>query len=750
MAPNERLPIKVVLPVVADRKTKRGGGSKARLFDDVDAARERVGAHLATFATTFAKSLSAAPDLPVVARLTLKREALAKSHSPAEFLAEVGAKVIGNGRLGELLVGFQSDALSSLRSEAARTQEHRSVAALTTIDRIEPFVAFSTLSDTSDELVEEALGKSDRALKLRLFTYSDRRADEAVEQALFSQVRMHRAEIGSVHYADKVRVYRIGGATVALARSLRGFVGTQSFDPFPRYRIIRGSGLRCAPGGKELPPPDEGVQYPVVGLIDSGISPGGPLEPWIVKRYSFVPKGFEDFTHGTFVGGLLVFPRALNGDDTRFPEGSCRVIDVTAFDREGDIGEDVLLSILQEVVPKHPDVRVWNLSLSSDQLCTDESFSDFALALDDLQSRHGVTFVLAAGNVSTTPIRTWPPQQADPAHRITAPADSIRGLTVGSLAHRHHDRSCSRTEEPSGFSRCGPGPAALPKPEIVHFGGNCDSTGQYLQTGVVSLSPSGDRAEMIGTSFATPLVSNVLGNVHGSFAKTCSRALAKALVIQSATLRSPTLASAELRYKGFGLPAPIDDILYCQSSWATLVFEPSIPVGKNYVKQSFPIPVCMQTSGGAFKGEIVMTLAYDPPLDASQGAQYCQMNVEASLGVLKRGKKGTLTQCGLVKTIPRDARLLSEKELIAHGFKWSPVKVYRLKPSRGVSGEPWQLQLTLTPRSEVTEAQSVALVITLRSDDPSAPVYDQVVQLMNRNGWITSNLDLRARTRIAS
>src|SRR5262249_51924419 len=154
-----------------------------------------------------------------------------------------------------------------------------------------------------------------------------------------------------------------------------------------------------------------------------------------------------------------------------------------------------LLIILEEVVKKHPEVKVWNLSLGTSDTCVDGLFSDLGIALDDLQDQYGVLFVLSAGNFTAPPLRGWPPEDLGETDRICSPADTVRGITVGALAHVDRPNSRVRAGEPSPFSRRGPGPVFVPKPELSHFGGNCDARLSYVQTGVLSLDGSGNIAE---------------------------------------------------------------------------------------------------------------------------------------------------------------------------------------------------------------------------------------------------------------
>jgi hypothetical protein len=89
-----------------------------------------------------------------------------------------------------------------------------------------------------------------------------------------------------------------------------------------------------------------------------------------------------------------------------------------------------------------------------------------------------------------------------------------------------------------------------------------------------------------------------------------------------------------------------------------------------------------------------------------------------------------------------------EKDLVEHGFKWSPVKVYRREMSR-VQGEIWRLALSVEHRSgqATVEPQRAALIITISDPLKKAPVYDEMVVQMNNLGWAANDLQIRKRLR---
>jgi hypothetical protein len=77
------------------------------------------------------------------------------------------------------------------------------------------------------------------------------------------------------------------------------------------------------------------------------------------------------------------------------------------------------------------------------------------------------------------------------------------------------------------------------------------------------------------------------------------------------------------------------------------------------------------------------------------------------------------------------------------------VKVYRREMVRGVRGETWRLDLSVTHRaghSSIT-AERAVLMITVSDPEKKAPVYDEMVVQMNKLGWASTDLQIRPRIR---
>ncbi len=750
-----RLPIKVIIPEERDFYSPAASGGDRKVFGTPDSStRENLANQLEQVNTFYASKFEIFPQAPAVARITLKKEALAKSHRPYSILNKRTCPVFGIDEIGDLLVSVQPNRLERLSDVIRHIRTNNGLADISTIERISPYTFSDVIGNDDVNILLKDIRQDQSPLKLRVFNHNDTLLDSNLLSALQSQIdELNISFPKKIYYAKGINIYELSEFTPEVVLQVADFVGSQHLSIFPRYQALRSESIQLRSAVQDdCPVPDENIDYPIVGLIDSGINPANNLlSRWVISKESYVPKGATNFDHGSFVAGLLIHPKNLNGSDPRFPDSPVKIVDITAIPENDTIYEHELLTILEDSLKKYPNVRVWNFSIASpNKPCENFTFSDFAIALDDLQDQYGVVFIIACGNYSDPPLRGWPPPNLGEADRLLSPADSIRGIAVGSVAHLSKPNSCVIEEQPSPFTRRGPGPVFLPKPELTHYGGNCDLNGNYLQTGMISFNGNGDLAENIGTSFSTPLVTSLVANVSNALVEVPSRNLTKALTIHSARLVSKEiLTTDDLRYRGFGVPQKLDSILTCEPWQVTLVFEIELLPGVAFEKTPFPIPNCLRGPNNSINGEIVITAVYDPPLDPSFGSEYCRRNVEVSLGTYDVNSKGDRVHKKQIPIEPRDINQRYEKHLIEHGFKWSPVKVYRRNMKR-TSGDQWRLLIKLLDRKEYSsdKTQKVAILITLLDPKRQKPVYDEVLRWMNLEGWVTLDLQIKDRIQI--
>lgn len=716
------------------------------MFADVDDRyRRRLAESLAGAEERLQDEMQRFPDSLVPLVFKLRETAVAKSHRPIQLAAEAALVPAGHGKLDEMIVAASAESLAALRELIL----HRDVKAircnLSAIERIEPWSITRKIHHSPNELRQRG------AAIIRPFAYIEKRATEENLRSVRAAIGDLGFEFEEIPYARNTPLFKIRTerrlTEERLLRLLR-HPGIRSIYAEPQY----GAGL-IAPAAAHLPraarlmPPPLGVDLPSVGIFDTGVSPNAAsLEPWLDGVQTFVLPPETDNVHGTWVASLVAGAHVLNNGNTWLPSAGCKVHDVCGLETAGG-GIGALIERLRTAVRARPDIRVWNLSLGGPE-AHEEYFSEFSQALDELSDECDVLFVVSSGNYLDKPRRGWPTDAAL-NDRVAMPAESVRALTVGSVTHLDDAGAWVAAGSPAPYSRRGPGPVFTPKPDIVHVGGGVHHPWSVGPSSVTALGVTDGADLTFGTSFAAPIAAGMAAHawhaLRGRPNMGPHPALVKALLIHSAQLSSRAYSVHERRYYGAGRPSDVLSALYDSDDSFTLVFEAQVLPSMRWRKAPYPIPQCL-VHEGKFRGEVIITAVYSPPLNPNAGSEYVRANVEVSFGVLD-GERIT----GKVPMESEVGQTGYESAQVEHGGKWAPVKVHRRVFPSGVSGEQWALQSTVFLRAyepPLAEALRVTILVTLRALDGNRNVHADGLRALAATNWVREVLPARVPVRV--
>lgn len=766
----ERLPIKLVLPKQGTEQKVPGGGSPPKPFRKVDDGfRQSLSNSVEAIRELASQSASPVRALPV--RVKLAKKALAKSHRPDALFNARTCPIIGAGAPGEIFVRGTSAGLRELRRQILEAESDKLIKDISTIEAVEPVTPMlRRKGKTPLEILQSSprRGRNGFLTRVRLFDFDNEDLQAQALAELQAYCRSRGLELSRAGYSERSQVVSVACTNEEDVEGLTRLVSVRSVIGMPRMRV----GDLAESQAKPLPsalPRREDVQgdVPCVVVVDSGVSTGTPnLGSWIEGTISTVAPAARNPYHGTFVSGLIVWGDRLNPDLPEISQDPCAVFDLQVIpnhdpavgDTEELLEQEFLLTLEQALVDHAGKYKVWNLSLGTDEVCREDEFSAFAEQLDELQERFGVQFVIAAGNYDSLPLLSFPRTGRELAHgRITAPADSVLGLTVGSVAHVSKAPLGPAENELSPFSRHGAGPNHIIKPELVHFGGTCRVDGRD-SSGIVSVAGSAIVEDM-GTSFSTPLVSRSLAQVFHQVSPTPSPVLAKALLIHHA--RDPRSGDrvplGDEDFFGFGLPMAPPYCLECSPHEATLLFEDTLRPGFFLEWDHFPYPTSL-VRNGRFTGEVRMTVAFAPTRGARWGSEYCETHIDASFGTYRPARPSELAKQknrkeifeGQVPLEHADPGRLYEEVQVKELRKWAPVRSYFGRVNK--KGLRWRLVVRLLTRHDsmprdAQAAQPFALVVTIRDPENTAPVYDEMTQML-RSRFKTQNLAVRTPAQI--
>ncbi|EDX3117197.1 S8 family peptidase [Salmonella enterica subsp. enterica serovar Mississippi] len=719
-------------------ETKGGGG---KLFVNVD---ENYRVKLANELDSSFEALSEEsrdyPELLKTLVFKIRDEAIAKSHRPMTLASDGNLEIAGHGKINEMLVAAHSASYRSLKTAILNRQTKAIKNNLSAIESIEPWTAERKTSLSSDELVRM------KSIYVRLFRYNGDDANQknidAFREILDEEGLMYD-EIIQPRNSFIFNIKELSTNDKVSIDKLLKFPGVKSAYPVPIVIPEQTDYLNAQGNSEILPPPVNGL--PIVAVFDTGVSNAATaLSPWIVGNDLYVLPPDTDYEHGTMVSSLIINSRKINNNHSWLPDSQSRIYNVCALESAGS-DTALLTERLKAAIAKRPDIKVWNLSLGGGSY-KNEEFSDFAIELDHLSDQYGVLFVVASGNYipynynPPLSVRRWPVNGTYP-DLLSSPSESVRSLTVGSIAHLETHDSYVKVGEPTPYSRRGPGPVFTPKPDVVHLGGGVHQAWCSGNTSLNVIGPDNRVYGGFGTSFSAPIISSMAANtwrsLEGNPNISVSPSLVKALIIHAAQLNSPKYDATERRYYGAGRPQGVLESLYDSDDSFTLVFQASLIPNMKWRKSNYPIPQCL-IQDGKFKGEIIITASYNPPLDPNAGSEYVRANVELSFGVLDgESMKGK---------VPMEGEKGSsgyESAQIEHGGKWSPVKIHRQRFPNGISGDVWGLQAKVMLRANepvLPNPLDVNIIVTIRSLDGNNSVHSDGIRALDATNWIKNQL----------
>lgn len=767
----ERLPIKFFSKREEDNMRVEGGGNNTLPSfvlsgDDLVNRAEKLCAELDEILDRIEWKNK---NVPSVITAVLNPDALAKSHR-----GKINTLFSGNGRNNVIglcdektikIMVTGEDEASEIKKRITQPQKY--AYEISCIEEIGEFKPTIVRSSTIDDY------------KIKLLNFQDDALNEAYARRFENYLIEKQIEYKKTKYSPDLDIYKLIKADSAVVDSLMNsdiFDLTEEIIPMPKVFLDFDS----IETGNEFPVmyPKDFETFAVVGVLDNGIERNKYLEPWIVGTASPYPKNVILPSHGTKVASIITYGDKLDGREY-VGNSHVKVFDATIFPDTNKeyFDEDDLIANVQEIVRSYcKDIKIWNLSISITREINPDSFSDFAVALDSLQDECNVLICKSAGNCTNFAF-------GNPVGHLQEGADSVRSLVVGSIAQSAEPNDLSEVNIPSPFTRIGPGPAYIVKPDLVHYGGNArtDGRGSIEQTGNLTIGMGGKTVYSSGTSFSTPRIAALAAELSNDIKEEFDPLLIKALLIHSCNYPAEISLPINERtnYTGFGKPSSVSQILYNSPNEVTLILRDTLLKGQYIDIKDFPMPDCL-IKDGHYSGQIIATLVYDSVLEPSQGFEYCQSNMNLKFGSYNEKTERDTTRRTILNPVGKDGAknvLLEsfyskhkqatknqnefakmERLLIQYGDKYYPVKKYAVDLSEVTDGNKekyltedknWFLYLDGTYRnySELKSqtqnfelSQKFCLIITLRDPSGKLEVYNGVTQKLNTYNFWHSNI----------
>ena len=708
--------------------------------------------------------------LPMVVCTTLDEKAIAKSHRgeiTGLYVDSHGSNVVGFAGDRCLLTMVSSEEVLNRIGNAVNDTEGQAklISAITDIEPFYPAV------DRYDESV--------RYYKVRLLNYNNYDLNCATKIVFEQQCEAAGIAIEQkTKFTQDMTIYRVcvdSAEKLSLLEDCEGVYTVEKMLPVS----VTLDALSAVPSIVPKAPVD-GENYPVVGVLDTGIADNAYLQEWKTHdSFTSYPDQYKDRAHGTFVSGIIEYGDELNGSSYTMLPG-VQLFDATVYpdEKKQAIYVDDLVEHIREAVERNNHIKVWNLSLGTNSEASLDDFSDFGMALDNIQDENQVLIIKSAGNCMNFARQL-------PKSRIAQSADSVRSIVVGSLAHEKGPNDYAEVDAPSPFTRIGPGPGSIVKPDLVFYGGNAGVVGgKAVGTGVKSFAPNGDIVKEVGTSFSTPWVTRMAAELTHLVNEQFDPLLIRALLIHNAKYPANcamTMAD-KVTQMGFGMPSSVQEMLYNSEDEITLILRDTLDKGSFIEMFDFPFPESLIDEDGNFIGQIIATLVTKSLLDDKQAGEYCQSNIDILFGTYETetdrdtskptiknpkglGEPQNVLLDSLYSSRVKNAHPMTgfEREctLVKYGKKFHPVKKYAvdlvdMTPSnkqRHLNGQrKWYLKIEGLYRDFIEQdarirnyqlSQEYCLLLTIRDPNGKAPVYDQVVQQLTSKNFVHHDIHVR-------
>ncbi len=619
-------------------------------------------------------------------------------------------------------------------------------------------------------------------VKVSLIDFLNYEINNAVKNAFKKYCQELDIEVIEVNYSPELILFKIKKASKTVLDSISDFEALESITFMPKYRVE--TDVLETDQNVEIKTPEVGVEYPIVGVLDSGVAKNVYLSPWLLnEKFSSYPDDLIDTMHGSCVSSIILYGDQLQGKNLTGNTG-CKIFDATVFpdQKKESIDEDELVANIREAIKKNNHIKIWNLSLGTAAEADINDFSDFGMALDDIQISNDVIICKSTGNCRNF-------ENGHPKSRVSRSGDSMRSLVIGSVAHSKSKYDLSEENYPSPFTRIGPDPANSIKPDLVSFGGNSGmNDGKVIQNGVMAIEHNGKAVKISGTSFATPRVTSLLSELNFKIKENFNPTLLKALAIHSAKYPSAInlSISEKVNQMGFGIPDSADEIIYNDPYEITLILQENINRGEFIEILDFPYPESLIDDDGYFYGEIKITLVGQPVLREKQGSEYCQSNLDLIFGTYENIKNRDTTKSTILNEIgpentqnvlldsqyksahikDTESEYARERVLLNYGKKYQPVKKYsvnlnEMKSARQrdtlAGNRKWYAKIkgtyrdfaeTLAIQDGEILNQDFTLIVTIRDTKRKFQVYNEVSKLLAERNFLHSNIKLREEVNV--
>ena len=461
---------------------------------------------------------------------------------------------------------------------------------------------------------------------------------------------------------------------------------------------------------------------PTIGVIDTLFDKSVYFSEWVEYHDMVeenIPRNSNDYNHGTAVSSIIVDGVRLNP----WLDDGCGRFKVRHFGVAVGSGFSSFLIIdqIKSIVVNNPDIKVWNISLGSNQEINDNFISFEAAILDKIQYENNVIFVIAGTNKPNEAIV-----------KIGSPADSINSIVVNSV---------SKNGISARYSRKGLVLSFFAKPDVSYYGGSKE---KYIKV----CEPLG-IANVAGTSYAAPWIARKISYLIDVLG--FNREIAKAMIIDAARGWDDKPTPEKVALYGHGVvPIHINDIIQTKDDEIKFVVS-DISEKWNTYNYYFPVPL----KDNKYPYIAKATMCYFPLCDRFQGVDYTNTELNLHFGRIGDDKeikdiKGD--KQNIEDTLEGEKNYILEGEARKNFRKWDNVKYIseslkkRMRPKNSYINKNWGMEIKTSNRLNPQDGIGIrfGVVVTLKEMNGINRI-DEFIKNCILNGWLVNIVDISNR-----
>lgn len=720
------------------------------------------------------------------AEVTLDEDTTSKSSSPSKIWDEAGIEIVGSKDKFTLLISGNAESFKKLSSIVENSNFDLAREGAEGYRRKDKNIArelyaMSAFKDSSTDIV----GRVSRAITTRIENNSNDRIDCIVEtysdrlpteyDTLYELLRTTFPQATFQQRNRALFINNLSFLASLTSTEIREMLSDERFNFINKIRDVPHIvSQRCIPNTNlshiTLLAPSTSE---TVAIIDSGIHNAflSPIRTHHINHLEAHQTPDED--HGTFVASRVLFGADVFNQSTTTGRlvPISNILDVQVLYLDGNnscVDLDVLKNAISEVVSRHTDIVIFNISINYEDQVDEDDVSELTEFFDHIAREKDVVFVCSVGNNNI--YTSFPYQRIFKQNEslISAPADAINVISVGSTSgNADANTICINQNYPSPFTRAGgirgDGNIGMKKPEFISDGGNVrvDPTSSYdaphmnasrMTFGVEGINSAGLHKD-IGTSFSTPLITRECVYLLDYIKKTNLADvidlennrlnLIKAMLVHSTNrIQQVSITDNHLKKAfGFGLPdhkLAIED----NENQITLVYADKLNFSDNKQSVQIRLPQYLLDK----KVEFVLTCVYNPPVDKNYPKEYKMVHLDATLRLVAPQLKEDGSMGTKFTTLVPSPQTWEDYRHESHSV------IHYKKTRQHLSTELIEVLIQLSPTKQYSnkivgredrETQSYAFLLTVIDKSESGTLRQEIMALNELEELIENEVEIQ-------